>query len=79
MCRNKFPFLIFSLKKKGLIPNGTKVKEVMIDKDFINVKANIKKDCFFAGDRIILIISEDRTKAISKRKGKKRQIGRAHV
>jgi len=58
---NKYTRLIKALRSKGYIPIGRKVRGVMRDKKFMNVKVNVRKESFMAGDRIIIDIDGKKT------------------
>ena len=53
---NRYHTLIRTLRRKGVIPAGARVKGLMIDKGFVNVGVNPKKECFLAGDRIVVVV-----------------------
>eukprot|EP00826_Nyctotherus_ovalis_P064301 TRINITY_DN9428_c0_g1_i9.p1 TRINITY_DN9428_c0_g1~~TRINITY_DN9428_c0_g1_i9.p1 ORF type:complete len:150 (-),score=15.50 TRINITY_DN9428_c0_g1_i9:243-692(-) len=65
---NRFSRLIGLLKKKRLIPASMKVKTVLVSQGFVYSKANIRKDSFFAGDRIVLILANRPRKSLKKAK-----------
>lgn len=54
---NKYTRLIKALRRKGYIPIGAKVRGVMRDKKFVNVRVNARKESFWAGDKIIIQIN----------------------
>ena len=63
---NKFSNLTSALKKKGLISSNGKVKTVLLDKGYVNLKVNVKRDVFSIGDRIILVVEERIKRPIKK-------------
>eukprot|EP00826_Nyctotherus_ovalis_P064942 TRINITY_DN9536_c0_g1_i12.p1 TRINITY_DN9536_c0_g1~~TRINITY_DN9536_c0_g1_i12.p1 ORF type:complete len:157 (+),score=22.76 TRINITY_DN9536_c0_g1_i12:134-604(+) len=54
---NRYTRLIKALRRKGYIPTGAKVRGVMRDKKFVNVRVNARKESFWAGDKIIIQIN----------------------
>ncbi len=53
---NRYHTLIRVLRRHGVIPTGARVKALWVDKGFVNVRADPKKECFLAGDRLIVVV-----------------------
>ena len=63
---NDYNKLVKMLRRLGYIPIGCKVQKLMIDKGFVNMKVDVRKDTFSAGERIIVVINNKRKIGIDK-------------
>ena len=54
---NKYAQLVGMLRRRGLIPIRARINSFLLDKGFVDIKADPDKECFLAGDRLILLLS----------------------
>eukprot|EP00826_Nyctotherus_ovalis_P063842 TRINITY_DN9361_c0_g4_i6.p1 TRINITY_DN9361_c0_g4~~TRINITY_DN9361_c0_g4_i6.p1 ORF type:complete len:162 (+),score=28.46 TRINITY_DN9361_c0_g4_i6:115-600(+) len=53
---NSYSRLLRILRTRGYIPPGRRVTKVFIDKGFVNLRVESRKDCFGNGEKIILVL-----------------------
>ncbi len=54
---NRYSSLVKILRRKGLIPSRARVSSVLLDKGIVDVRADPQKECFLAGDKVILLLN----------------------
>ena len=54
---NKYSHLVKILRRKNLIPSRARINSILLDRGFVDVRADPNKECFFAGDRLILLLN----------------------
>lgn len=53
---NKYTKLLKVLRSNGHIPKGVRVRSIMKDKKFVNIRVNARTESFIPGDKIIIDI-----------------------
>ena len=54
---NKYSQLVKILRRKGFIPTRARINSFLLDKGFVDIRADPSKECFLAGDRLILLLN----------------------
>ena len=70
---NKYSHLVTILRRKGLIPSRARINSFLLDKGFVDIRADPERECFLAGDRLILLLNgaSHRIAKVSKENTKK--------
>ena len=63
---NKYHRLIKMLRKKGYINKEKKVDKILVDKGFMNIRVDQRKDQFLSGDKIVIMVSNKGPSCIRK-------------
>ena len=58
---NNYIKFVKLLRKRGYIPMGEGIKKMLLDKGFMSIIVNMRKDKFNPGDKIIIVMNNTRT------------------